>query len=121
MINPAIFKIIEETHRANRDKISKWDILAAINGELGEFCQAVRVEDRDPLYKGKSIRESSRTEMLDVMLCCVEMYIARGGTLEELEAAAPVKLAKWLAAWSKENSGEHDAVDPSPYPDYGRS
>jgi len=116
MIDPVTFRQVENIHRANANKIGKWDILAAINGELGEFCQAARIEDRDPLYKYKSIRESSRIEMIDVMLCCLEMYILRGGTLEELYAMAPVKLAKWQALWDKENSGEHDAVDSPPRP-----
>ena len=116
MIDSTIFKLIEQTYLTNSKNISKWDILAAINGELGEFCKAVRVEDRDPLYKHKKVDESSRVEMIDVILCCIEMYIARGGTLEELREKAPVKLAKWLALWDKENSGEHDAVDPLPRP-----
>lgn len=64
----------------------------ALNEELGEFCAAVRSESGE---KPRPLKENSQWEACDVLLCAVELYFMRGGSVEQLCTMLETKTAKW--------------------------
>ena len=60
--------------------------------ELGEFAAALSIEQG---VKNKPLRESSKVESLDTVICALSLYYASGGTNEELETIGQQKLDKW--------------------------
>lgn len=99
----SLFKKIEEIHNYNKGNITDHDILAALTEELGEYSRAMRVEDGAPICSHKEIKESSKVEIIDLMLICIEAFIHRGGTYVDMLGIMNIKILKWIKAWEKEN------------------
>lgn len=62
--------------------------------ELGEFAAANTVENG---FKKKDLKESAKIEAVDVTICALALFFAKGGTVEELTAIGQRKLDKWEA------------------------
>jgi len=72
------------------------DIIIHTNEELGEFCSAMAWEDGDITKKHKDKpTEPSRIEALDLAVCALSLFYARGGTEEEFNYTVQKKLNKW--------------------------
>jgi hypothetical protein len=60
--------------------------------EAGEYAAARLVEVGD---KDKELRESSQSEAVDLVIGALSLFYANGGTDEQLEPMALIKLDKW--------------------------
>jgi NTP pyrophosphatase (non-canonical NTP hydrolase) len=60
--------------------------------EVGEFAKALTIEQG---LKKKPLDESSMHEAVDVIICALAIFYARGGTDEELTSYGLKKLCKW--------------------------
>jgi hypothetical protein len=60
--------------------------------EFGEFVTAVAVEDG---RKQKKLEETSQFEAVDMVICALALFFARGGTQANLATMMQHKLAKW--------------------------
>lgn len=60
--------------------------------ELGEFANALTVEQG---HKKKELKESSKQEAIDVVICGLSLFFASGGTKKELADYGMKKLKKW--------------------------
>lgn len=60
--------------------------------ELGEFAAANTVESG---YKKKELKESAKVEAVDLVICALSLFFAKGGTIEELATIGHEKLNKW--------------------------
>lgn len=60
--------------------------------ELGEFAAANTVEAG---FKKKDLKESAKIEAVDVTICALSLFFAKGGTIEELTEIGQRKLDKW--------------------------
>jgi NTP pyrophosphatase (non-canonical NTP hydrolase) len=60
--------------------------------EVGEYANAVTVEEG---IKVKELKESSKVEAVDVVICALSIYFASGGTMKELVSIGNEKLNKW--------------------------
>lgn len=73
--------------------------------EVGEFAKALTVEQG---LKKKEINESSMHEAVDVVICALALFYARGGTNEELASYGLKKLAKWKERLADESVRRND-------------
>lgn len=89
MIDQKIFNAIVQLTRKDSQ------IELALMEELGEYIRAMRIEDGLTLNKSKTCTESSKVEIVDLMLCAIEAFISRGGTYDELVTISVRKLNKW--------------------------
>jgi NTP pyrophosphatase (non-canonical NTP hydrolase) len=96
------FQKVEKICLEYKHRIKNEDILYGLTEELGEYSRACRVEDKAPICGNKTIKESSKVEIVDLMLICIEAYISRGGTYEEIDEIMEVKLNKWEELWRNE-------------------
>jgi NTP pyrophosphatase (non-canonical NTP hydrolase) len=60
--------------------------------ELGEVAAAVSIEDGE---KFKPLPEPSKVECVDLVICALSLFFARGGQVDELRKIADTKLPKW--------------------------
>lgn len=74
---------------------SVYTVLAHTNEELGEFCTAICVEDGAKVKGYKTLDESSSDEAVDVVICALSLFFARGGTIDQFNAVCDKKLPKW--------------------------
>jgi NTP pyrophosphatase (non-canonical NTP hydrolase) len=73
--------------------------------EVGEFAKALTVEQG---LKKKHIDESSMHEAVDVVICALALFYARGGTNEELSRYGLKKLVKWKERVADETVRRND-------------
>lgn len=72
------------------------DIVIHTNEELGEFCTVMAIEDGDITKKYKDMpKESSAEEAIDVAICALSLFYARGGTEDQFMDIIANKLNKW--------------------------
>lgn len=60
--------------------------------ELGEYSAALTIESG---IKQKPLKESSRQEAIDVIICALSLFYASGGENKELAEYGMTKLNKW--------------------------
>lgn len=60
--------------------------------EIGEFAAALSCEDG---IKQKELKETSLQESIDVVICALSLFYAKGGTNELLARYGQEKLNKW--------------------------
>jgi NTP pyrophosphatase (non-canonical NTP hydrolase) len=79
------------------------DLMLNFNEEYGEFSTAVGVEDGtiNKVYKQGTLKEDSRQEAIDVVICALSLYFARGGDIKYLFKYGAHKLSKWATAQKK--------------------
>lgn len=68
------------------------DVFYALTEEVGELATALHVRNGT---KNRELDEPATSEVIDVILVAIEIYIKLGGTPEELEKVSKVKLEKW--------------------------
>lgn len=98
-----LFDRIAKTYNQNKEKINNDDIMFSTTEELGELSRAIRIEDNYVLAGHKKKEHDSTEECIDVLLCITEMFVARGGTLEQFKYLIDIKLKRWEVLWRKEN------------------
>lgn len=96
MITQSVFMRIKTL--VNRYGTDHNDMHLSLMEELGEYARAKRQETSG--HK-KEAQEPSKIELLDLMLVATEAYIEAGGTFEEMEPTALMKLDKWAAKLSE--------------------
>ena len=69
-----------------------WELFGAAVEELGELSTALNVEEGDKI---RELEESSEMEAVDLTICGLALYFARGGTVEDLGGHIHSKLNKW--------------------------
>jgi len=62
--------------------------------EMGEYAAAKTVEKG---IKNKPLKETSKQEAVDVIICALSLFYGAGGTNEELAEYGMKKLDKWEA------------------------
>lgn len=86
-------KRIQEITKKDLAKNHSKDILFRhLVEEVGEYANAVTVEEG---VKKKELKESSKIEAVDVVICAISLYFGTGGTLKELAVIGDEKLNKW--------------------------
>jgi hypothetical protein len=60
--------------------------------ELGEYAAAKTVEQG---IKNKTLKEDSKTEAVDLIICALSLFFANKGTVDELYRIGFEKLSKW--------------------------
>ena len=80
-------------------------ILGNTMEELGELAAAIRIED-GVTKKHKSLDEPSTVEAIDLVICALSVYFARGGELNDIPAIIHHKLDKWCANIYRNTNGE---------------
>lgn len=71
-----------------------WELFGSAAEELGEVATALNVEE-GAFAKHKKLDESSKMEAVDLAICGLAIYFARGGTMEDLGEHIHSKLNKW--------------------------
>lgn len=69
-------------------------LLTNATEELGEFAAAHTVEAG---FKKKELKESAKIEAVDLTICALALFFAKGGTIAELTVIGQNKLDKWEA------------------------
>jgi len=71
-----------------------YELLASASEELGEVARALLIEDG---IKGnpENLKESSKSEAVDLTICALAIFYARGGKHKELIKILKAKLDKW--------------------------
>lgn len=75
------------------------DIIVSTTEELGEMSAAHKVESGK---KNKQLRENSKVECVDAILCLLSFFVAKGGTKEEFYRMYDEKMGKWEAGLNKQ-------------------
>lgn len=68
------------------------DMLMSTTEELGELATCLSVEKG---RKKKNLTEDSKVEAIDVIICALSVYFAKGGTISEIDEITSKKLDKW--------------------------
>jgi hypothetical protein len=72
------------------------ELFQSVVEELGELARELSIEDgvfgKDKKTPGV---DGSQMESVDLAICALAMYFARGGTVDTLEAKMHSKLDKW--------------------------
>ena len=71
-------------------------ICAGAVEELGELSRAIRIEDDAITKRHKLLDEPSTFEALDLTICALSVYFARGGKLEDIDLIMNSKIDKWV-------------------------
>lgn len=79
------------------------DILVSALEELGETAAAHKVEVGK---KNKDLKEDSKVECIDTILCLLSFYVAKGGTEAEFKRQYKEKMDKWKKQIKKRNKHE---------------
>ena len=89
-------KKIEDLTKLQMTEEDAYKILAHMMEEVGEFCEAMCIEDGGV---GKDYKEppeeSSTEEAVDIVVCALSLFYARGGTKEQFLSVIEKKLGKW--------------------------
>lgn len=97
-LTPELFDLLERVAaitKADLDKNHSEDLLFANTvEELGEYAAARTVEKG---IKKKTLKESSKIEAVDLIICALSLFFAGDGTLQELCNIGQEKLNKWEA------------------------
>ncbi len=90
-----------------------WHYLAAMNEELGEFCNELTIEEVVPGHLHKKVDEGTKNEGVDLVICALALYFARGGTIEHLAEYGLKKLGKWKDCIDKDRAERKVVILPS--------
>jgi hypothetical protein len=75
---------------------SIWELLGSTASELGEVSDELLIEEKSFGNANKTGGgEGSQIEAVDLTICALSLYFARGGTVEKLSAIMNSKLDKW--------------------------
>lgn len=68
------------------------DMLVSTTEELGEVAACISAEKG---RKKKELKEDSKTESIDLVICALSIYFAKGGDPEDIAKIGLDKLNKW--------------------------
>lgn len=95
MLTEAVERVRSLTAIDMRNK-SIWEVLGSTGEEFGEVNRELLIEEASYGNRHKKGGgEGSRTESVDLTICALALYFARGGTTEELACIMMSKLDKW--------------------------
>lgn len=82
-----------------------FELLASAAAELGEVAEELLIENNSFGSRHKKSDEGSKVESVDLVICGLSLYFAKGGTLEELPEILSRKLSKWEKGQCVSGSG----------------
>lgn len=82
---------LSESERFNGHTVQ--DQLLSLVEEVGELSRAVQIEDGNK--NSGVLTESSTIEAVDVVICALTLYFARGGEISDLSEILYRKIDKW--------------------------
>jgi NTP pyrophosphatase (non-canonical NTP hydrolase) len=68
------------------------DMLLSTTEELGEVAACISAEKG---RKKKDLKEDTKIECIDVVICALSIYFAKGGKIEDIADVGIAKLQKW--------------------------
>ena len=92
---PEVFNLIRHLTNIDMAHKSVFELLASTAEELGELARELSIEEASYGNTYKKGDEGTKAEAIDLAICAIAMFYARGGTLEEFAETATKKLAKW--------------------------
>lgn len=91
-MNDFLKQVFELTLSAIESGDSIEDMLMSTTEELGEVAACISAEKG---RKKKDLKEDSKIESIDVVICALSIYFAKGGKIEEIADIGLAKLQKW--------------------------
>lgn len=86
---------LKELTDVDLENRSIFSLLASATEELGELSRELKIEEGEFGNTYKESDEGSRLESVDLTICALSIYFARGGSIESLAEDMNGKLAKW--------------------------
>jgi len=96
-----MIKFMERVQRATfKDMEHKtiFELFASAAEELGEIANEMTIEEHTYGHDNKQVKEGVKGESVDLMICALALFFARGGTIDGLIAYGNKKLDKWEAS-----------------------
>lgn len=90
-----LLKRIQEATQIDLKHKSIWELFASAVEELGEVSQELTIEEKTFGHNHKKIKEGSKVESVDLLICALAMFFAKGGTIEQLVEIGNLKMDKW--------------------------
>ena len=90
-----IFEFVEKLTLIDRSRKTIFELLTSTAEELGELSRELLIEEQSFGNNYKSVDEGSRAEAIDLTICALAIFFARGGTAEQFMEIAYKKLSKW--------------------------
>lgn len=75
-----------------------FELFASAAEELGEIANEMTVEEGTYGHDHKKPKEGVKGEAVDLFICALALFYARGGTTDELIVYAHQKMDKWEAS-----------------------
>jgi hypothetical protein len=97
------FKFVEELTHIDCSKKTIFELMTSTSEELGELSREILIEEKSFGNNYKSVDEGSKAESVDLTICALAIFFARGGTVDEFVEIANKKLSKWEGNQSAEN------------------
>lgn len=72
-----------------------FELMTSAVEEIGEFARELKIESGTFGNQHKAPDEGTQAEAVDLCICALALYFARGGTLQGLEPLMQKKLDKW--------------------------
>jgi hypothetical protein len=94
-----IIKLFDRIKEATTEELKKktiWEIFASAAEELGEVSQELSIEEESWGNGNKKVKEGSQVESVDLVICAMSLFFARGGTIEKLVDIGNKKMDKWV-------------------------
>lgn len=90
-----VFELIEELTHVDCKNKTIFELLGSTTEELGELSRELLIEEKSFGNNYKTVDEGSKAESIDLSICALAIFFARGGTKKEFIEIANKKLAKW--------------------------
>ena len=91
-----LIKLLELTQELTTSAIESGDsiedMLMSTTEELGEVAACISAEKG---RKKKDLKEDAKIECIDVIICALSIYFAKGGKIEDIADVGIAKLQKW--------------------------
>jgi predicted ATPase len=88
---------LQDLVRVDQQHRSIFELLASAVEELGELSRELLIEERAFASAHKKGDEGTPAEAVDLTICALALYFARGGTVVQLPELIQHKLDKWQA------------------------
>ena len=101
-------KRIEDATEKDLENKSIWHLFGSAAEELGELSAEMMIEDNVFGHAHKQVDEGSKAEAVDLTICALALFFARGGTVKELVDIGHRKLDKWEKSQTESNRGSSE-------------
>ncbi len=85
-----------------------WHLFGSAAEELGELSAEMMIEDNVFGHGDKKVDEGSKAEAVDLTICALALFFARGGTVKELIDIGHSKLDKWEKSQKESKRGSSE-------------